>query len=175
LSRGSHRRRSPTVGFAVGAGARDVEATIVVTVIVDGGENSSLQVPNRDIDFEGVIYHDHLQWMTGWLDPEMNGHLSKIHKTSWSNFADQEASSVYRSTHSLHMLPHHLAPRRLHLHGRGGFTSSGGGGFTSAGMGGDTSSLPRLGGRSRASEPVSAQESSWPQKDSCGHKEMCDC
>jgi hypothetical protein len=32
-----------------------------------------------------------------------------------------------------------------------------------------------LGGRSRASEPVSAQESSWPQKDSCGHKEMCDC
>jgi hypothetical protein len=29
------------------------------------------------------------------------------------------------------------------------------------------------GGRSRASEPVSAQESSWPQK-SCGHKETCD-
>jgi hypothetical protein len=30
------------------------------------------------------------------------------------------------------------------------------------------------GGRSRASEPVSAQESSLPQKESCGHKEMCD-
>jgi hypothetical protein len=32
----------------------------------------------------------------------------------------------------------------------------------------------RSGGRSRALEPVSAQESSWPQK-SCGHKETCDC
>jgi hypothetical protein len=27
----------------------------------------------------------------------------------------------------------------------------------------------------RASEPVSAKESSWPQKESCGHKETCDC
>jgi hypothetical protein len=31
------------------------------------------------------------------------------------------------------------------------------------------------GGRSRASEPMSAQESAWPQKESCGHKETCDC
>jgi hypothetical protein len=31
------------------------------------------------------------------------------------------------------------------------------------------------GGRSHASEPMSAQESSWPQKESCGHKETCDC
>jgi hypothetical protein len=30
------------------------------------------------------------------------------------------------------------------------------------------------GGRSHASEPVSAQESYWTQK-SCGHKETCDC
>jgi hypothetical protein len=30
-------------------------------------------------------------------------------------------------------------------------------------------------GRSHASEPVSSQESSWPQKESCDHKETCGC
>jgi hypothetical protein len=79
---------SPTVGV----GARDVETAIVAAVVVNGGEHSSLQFPNQDIDLEGVIPHDRLQWMTGWLDPEMNGHLSKITKAWWSNFADQEAS-----------------------------------------------------------------------------------
>jgi hypothetical protein len=43
------------------------------------GEHSSLQLPIQDIDLE--IHHGRLQRMSGLLDPEMNGHLSKFHET----------------------------------------------------------------------------------------------
>jgi hypothetical protein len=50
---------------------------MVVVVIVDGG-HLSLQVPSQDIDLEGIIHRGRLQRISGSLDPEMNGHLSKM-------------------------------------------------------------------------------------------------
>jgi hypothetical protein len=55
-----------------------VTATIVVVVVVDrGADHFSLQVPSQDIDLEGLIHHGHLLQTRGYLDPEMNGQLSK--------------------------------------------------------------------------------------------------
>jgi hypothetical protein len=197
------------------------------------GEHSSLQLPNQDIDLEGVIHHGRLQWMSGSLDPEMNGHLSKTHESLVEHLHLKTGilHIYFWSTQGHHRLSHHLTLGRLHLLGRGRLHLDGRGWRHLLGLSGrgrrhllppslpwwlawrhalawgrrsscihflvteDGSAgvllVPRLtkflagqdlycqddepsGNRSRASEPVSAQESSRPQK-SCCHNETCDC
>jgi hypothetical protein len=75
LSRRSRRRRSPTVGVGAKAGA--VEAAIVVAVVIDRAEHTSLKVPSQDMDLEGLILHVPLQRIIRCSDPEMNDHLLK--------------------------------------------------------------------------------------------------
>jgi hypothetical protein len=54
---------------------------MVTVVVIAGGEHSSLKVPSQDIDLEGVILHGPLHWIIGYWDPDMNGHLSKLHES----------------------------------------------------------------------------------------------